>query len=82
MPKFTTLGVSNRPLFLERVKIRPFYGQNMVLTWSSNCFSLNYNQSAQGGSMSIFTILVVSYGPLSLKMAKIWPFYVQNMVLI
>ena len=34
MPNFTTLGVSHRPLFLEMAKIWPFYGQNMVLTWS------------------------------------------------
>ena len=34
MPNFTNLGVSHCPLFLEMAKIWPFYGQNMVLTWS------------------------------------------------
>ena len=34
MPNFTNLGVSHCPLFLEKAKIWPFYGQNMVLTWS------------------------------------------------
>ena len=34
MPNFTILGVSHSPLFLEMAKIWPFYGQNMVVTWS------------------------------------------------
>ena len=34
MPNFTILGVSYSPLFLEMAKIWPFYGRNMVLTWS------------------------------------------------
>merc|ERR1712114_4390 len=34
MPNFTILVVSNSPLFLEMAQIWPFYGQNMVLTWS------------------------------------------------
>ena len=32
MPNSTILGVSHSPLFLEMVKIWPFYGQKMVLT--------------------------------------------------
>ena len=34
-PNFTNLGVSKSSLFIEMAKIWPFYGQNMVLTWSS-----------------------------------------------
>ena len=34
MPNLKILGVSHSPLFLEMAKIWPFYGQNMVLTWS------------------------------------------------
>ena len=34
LPNFTILGVSNSPLSLEMTKIWPFYGKNMVLTWS------------------------------------------------
>ena len=34
MPNFTILRVSHSPLFLEMANIWPFYGQNMVLTWS------------------------------------------------
>merc|ERR1712081_137565 len=34
MPNFTILVVSPCPLFLEMVKIWPFYGKNLILTWS------------------------------------------------
>ena len=34
-PNFAILGVFHSPLFLEMAKTWPFYGQNMVLTWSS-----------------------------------------------
>ena len=34
MPNFTILDVSHSPLFLEMAKTWPFYGQNMVVTWS------------------------------------------------
>ena len=34
MPNLTILGVSHSALFLEMAKTWPFYGQNMVLTWS------------------------------------------------
>ena len=34
MPNFTFLGVSCSAFFLEMAKTLPFYGQNMVLTWS------------------------------------------------
>ena len=34
MQNVTILGVSYSPLFLEMAKTWPFYGQNMVLTWS------------------------------------------------
>merc|ERR1711954_513283 len=81
MPNFTILGVSHSALFLQMAKIWPFYGQNMVLTWSFKFVFPDYNQCAQGWSMPNFTILGVSHSPLSLEMAKIWPFYCQNMVL-
>ena len=34
MTNFTILGLSHSPLFLAMAKIWPFYGQNMILTWS------------------------------------------------
>ena len=34
LQNFTILGVFHSPLSLEMAKIWPFYGQNMVLTWS------------------------------------------------
>ena len=34
MPIFTILVVSHSSLFLEMANILPFYGQNMVVTWS------------------------------------------------
>ena len=34
LSNYTILGVSHSPLFLKMAKIWPFYGQNMVLTWS------------------------------------------------
>ena len=57
MPNFTILGVSHSPLFLEMAKIWPFYGQNMVLTWSFKLFFLNHNQCAQGCSIPNFRFL-------------------------
>merc|ERR1712082_429059 len=36
MLNYTILGVSHSPLFLEMAKTWPFYGQNMVLKWSSS----------------------------------------------
>ena len=81
MPNFTIQGVSHCPLFQEIAKIWPYYGQNIVLTWSFKFFFLNYNQCAWGCSMPNFTILGVSYSSLFLEMAKIWPFYGQNIVL-
>merc|ERR1711942_176945 len=78
MPNFTILGVSHYPLFLEMAKIWPFYGQNMVLTWSFKLFFLNHNQCSQGLSMTNFTILGSSQSQLFLKMAKIWPYHGQT----
>ena len=82
MPISTILGVTHSPLFQEMAKMKPFCGQNMVLTWSFTLFFfLNHNHRAQGCSMPNFTILGVSHSPLFLEMVKIWPFYGQNMVL-
>jgi len=82
MPNFKILGESLSPLFLKMAKIGPFYGQNMVLTWSFKLLFVNHNQCAQGWSMPNFTILDVSHRPIFPEMAKIWPFYGQNMALL
>ena len=34
MPDFTILGESHSPPLIKMAKMGPFYGQNMVLTWS------------------------------------------------
>ena len=69
--KYTIAGCILWPLFLKMAKTWPFYGQNMVLTWSFKLVILNLNQYAKGGSMPNFTILGVSHSPLILK----WPKY-------
>ena len=80
MPNFTILGVSHCTLFIEIAKIWPFYGQNMVLTWSLRLVLPESQSLCQGCSMPNFTLLGLSCSPLSQK----WPKYglhCQNIVL-
>ena len=78
MPNFTTLGVSQHPLFLEMAKIWPFYGQNMVLTWSfkisSSWIIINVPRRApcQISQYRVYPIVLFQ------EMAKIWPFMAKT----
>ena len=76
----------------EMAKIWPFYGPNMLLTWSLKLFFswiiVNVPRDApcqkykmSKCSMPNFTILGVSHRPLFLEVAKIWPFYGQKLFL-
>ena len=71
MTNFTILGVSNSPLFLEMAKIWPFYGQNIVLTWSFKLVLPESQSMFPGMVHANFTILGVSHSHLFLEMAKI-----------
>ena len=85
MPNSTVLGLSHSPLFLERVKIRPFYGQNMVLTWSfklllPECYSVPWDVPCQISHSWVYP--VAPFPRNGKNMALLWPKQSPHVVLL